>query len=57
MKHVVLAALMALMSAQAPDTARGGPFVRVRMPDASNVADGFSRLEPMDAAKRAGRHG
>jgi hypothetical protein len=126
MKHVVLATLMALMSAQAPacplseslmtrygisfsgfgtaipasaapDTTRGGPFVRVRMPDASNVADGFNhtivmdrstkkvwilrtggfvgvyewygpvdavdasldkcRLEPMDAAKQASRHG
>jgi hypothetical protein len=32
----------------APDTTRGGPFVRVRVPDASNVADGFHHTIVMD---------
>jgi hypothetical protein len=81
MKHVVLATLMALMSAQAPacplaetfkarygvsfsgfttaipesaapDTARGGPFVRVRVPDAGNVADGFHHTIVMDRSTK-----
>lgn len=77
MKHVVLATVLALISAQAaacplaetlmarygvsfagfttaipesaaPDTAHGGPYVRVRLPDASNVADGFHHTIMMD---------
>jgi hypothetical protein len=81
MKHVVLATLMTLMSAQAPacplseslmtrygvsfsgfstaipesaapDTAHGGPFVRVRMPDAGNVADGFHHTIVMDRSTK-----
>jgi len=81
MKHVVLATVMALMSAQvpacpladtlmarygvsfsgfttaipesaAPDTTHGGPFVRVRMPDASNVADGFRHTIVMDRSTK-----
>jgi hypothetical protein len=77
MKHMMLATLMSLLSAQglacplsesvmtrygvsfsgfstaipesaAPDTTHGGPFVRVRMPDASNVADGFHHTIVMD---------
>ncbi|MFL6634286.1 MAG: hypothetical protein ACJ8HJ_18445 [Massilia sp.] len=77
MKHIVLATLMSLLSAQAlacplsesvmtrygvsfsgfstaipesaaPDTTHGGPFVRVRMPDASTVADGFRHTIVMD---------
>jgi hypothetical protein len=87
----------AIPESAAPDTTHGGPFVRVRVPDASNVADGFRhtivmdsatnkvwilrtggfvgvyqwygpveavdasldkcRLEPMNAAKQASRHG
>ena len=81
MKHVVLATLMALMSAQvsacpladtlmarygvsfsgfttaipesaAPDTAHGGPFVRVRMPDQNLVADGFRHAIVMDSSTK-----
>ena len=35
-----------------PDTAHSGPFVRVRMPDASNVADGFHHTIVMDRATK-----
>ncbi len=38
----------AIPASAAPDTAHGGPFVRVRMPDASNVADGFRHTIVMD---------
>jgi hypothetical protein len=36
----------------APDTTHGGPFVRVRMPDASNVADGFRHTIVMDRSTK-----
>ena len=81
MKHIVLATLMSLSSAQAlacplsdslakrydisfsgfgtavpesaaPDTAHGGPFVRVRMPDVSNVLDGFHHTIVMDRSTK-----
>jgi hypothetical protein len=35
-----------------PDMAHGGPFVRVRMPDASNVADGFHHTIVMDRSTK-----
>nr|WP_143028938.1 hypothetical protein [Massilia sp. PDC64] len=38
----------AVPESTAPDTGHGGPFVRVRMPDASNVADGFHHTIVMD---------
>jgi hypothetical protein len=81
MKHIVLATLMSLLSAQAlacplsesvmtrygvsfagfstaipespaPDTTHGGPFVRVRMPDVSAVADGFHHTIVMDRSTK-----
>jgi hypothetical protein len=81
MKHILLATLMSLLSAQAlacplsesvmtrygvsfsgfstaipesaaPDTTHGGPFVRVRMPDASTVADGFRHTIVMDRSSK-----
>lgn len=81
MKHIMLATLMSVLSAQAfacplseslmtrygvsfsgfgiaipasaaPDTTHGGPFVRVRMPDASNVADGFHHTIVMDRSTK-----
>lgn len=81
MKQVMLAAMIGLLSAQAPacplseslmarygvsfsgfgtpipesappDTARGGPFVRVRMPDRANVADGFHHTIVMDRSTK-----
>jgi len=36
----------------APDTTHGGPFVRVPMPDASNVADGFRHTIVMDRSTK-----
>lgn len=38
----------AIPAAAAPDTAHGGPFVRVVIPDAANVADGFRHTAVMD---------
>ena len=81
MKHIMLATLMSVLSAQAfacplseslmtrygvsfsgfstaipasaaPDTTHGGPFVRVRLPDASNVADGFRHTIVMDRSTK-----
>jgi hypothetical protein len=81
MKNMVLAAVIGLISAQAPactlsdslaarygisfagfgtvvpesvapDTTHGGPFVRVRMPDTSNVADGFHHTIVMDRSTK-----
>lgn len=42
----------ALPESAAPDTAHGGPFVRVRMPDASNVADGFRHTIVMNRSTK-----
>ena len=42
----------ALPESAAPDTAHGGPFIRVRMPDASNVADGFRHTIVMDRSTK-----
>jgi hypothetical protein len=42
----------AIPASAAPDTTRGGPFVRVRMPDDSNVADGFHHTIVMDRTTR-----
>lgn len=36
----------------APDTTHGGPFVRVRVPDAGNVADGFRHTIVMDRSTK-----
>jgi hypothetical protein len=38
----------AVPKSAAPDTTLGGPFVRVRMPDQANVADGFHHTIVMD---------
>lgn len=38
----------AIPETRAPDTSHGGPFVRVRVPDASHVADGFRHTLVMD---------
>lgn len=38
----------AIPETSAPDTSHGGPFVRVRVPDASRVADGFRHTIVMD---------
>jgi hypothetical protein len=42
----------AVPESAAPDTTHGGPFVRVRMPDASNVADGFRHTIVMDRSTK-----
>jgi hypothetical protein len=42
----------ALQETKAPDTAGGGQFVRVRMPDDSHVADGFRHTAVMDRATK-----
>jgi hypothetical protein len=42
----------AIPASTAPDTTHGGPFVRVRMPDASNVADGFHHTIVMDRSTK-----
>jgi hypothetical protein len=42
----------AVPESAAPDTTHGGPFVRVRMPDASNVADGFHHTIVMDRSTK-----
>jgi hypothetical protein len=42
----------AVPESAAPDTAHGGPFVRVRMPDAGNVADGFHHTIVMDRSTK-----
>jgi hypothetical protein len=39
---------IAIPETTAPDTTRGGPFVRVVIPDESNVADGFHHTVVMD---------
>ena len=36
----------------APDTARAGPFIRVRVPDESNVLDGFHHTIVMDRSTK-----
>ena len=42
----------AVPESAAPDTAHGGPFIRVRMPDASNVLDGFHHTIVMDRSTK-----
>ena len=42
----------AIPESAAPDTAHGGPFVRVRMPDAGNVADGFHHTIVMNRSTK-----
>lgn len=42
----------AVPESAAPDTAHGGPFVRVRVPDQANVADGFHHTLVLDRATR-----
>ena len=42
----------AVRESAAPDTAHGGPFVRVRLPDASNVSDGFHHTIVMDRSTK-----
>jgi hypothetical protein len=42
----------AIPESAAPDTTHGGPFVRVRMPDKGNVADGFHHTIVMDRSTR-----
>jgi hypothetical protein len=42
----------AIPESAAPDTKHGGPFVRVRLPDASNVADGFRHTVVMDRSTK-----
>jgi hypothetical protein len=44
----------AIRETSAPDTAHGGPFVRVRIPDDNHVADGFRHTVVLDrSTKRA----
>ena len=43
---------IAVPASAAPDTTQGGPFVRVRMPDAGNVADGFHHTIVMDRSTK-----
>jgi hypothetical protein len=42
----------AIPESAAPDTTHGGPFVRVRIPDKANVADGFHHTIVMDRSTR-----
>jgi hypothetical protein len=42
----------AIPAAPAPDTAHGGPFVRVVIPDAAYVADGFRHTVVMDTSTK-----
>jgi hypothetical protein len=42
----------AIPESAAPDMAHGGPFVRVRIPDGSNVADGFRHTIVMDRSTK-----
>ena len=42
----------AIPESAAPDMTHGGPFVRVRMPDANNVADGFRHTIVMDRSTK-----
>jgi hypothetical protein len=42
----------AIPASAAPDTTQGGPFVRVRMQDNVNVADGFRHTVLMDRSTK-----
>jgi hypothetical protein len=42
----------AVPQSAAPDTTHGGPFVRVRVSDVSNVADGFRHTIVMDRSTK-----
>ena len=42
----------AVPESAAPDTAHGGPFVRVRVPDHANVADGFHHTLMLDRTSK-----
>jgi hypothetical protein len=42
----------AIPAAVAPDTAHGGPFVRVVIPDVAYVADGFRHTAVMDTSTK-----